>query len=430
MAERLTDARVRAAKPRDERYSIMHAGEPGLELRISPDGKKVFALRASVEGRDKRFRIGEYGQEPPRVTLAEAERRAREIKARLDREGDFRAAERDQRDAEKARRAFTVGMLADAWLKEQAKQVRESTLRLQRQQIASHVRPRFGDRPLDDVTRADVRAAMTEIAEKHPRTANAVRQLISALYQFANNELERECVNPASGMRAYRLKSRERVLSDAELKAFWQGLDDPARPPGPVVALALKVALYGAQRANEIAGARDDEINEAEMLWVVPGSRTKSGRPNFVPLTPRLLGWLRQAQTLRTQPQDEKGRPLPFPANALVFDITRHAMTRGMARLVEKLGTDEAPFAAASPHDLRRTARTLLSRERLGVSYDDAERLLSHATGSSLSRVYDRHDYMPQKRRALLALESEIDRIISGEAIAHAVNVVRLRDAV
>lgn len=196
MAERLTDARVRAARAREKRYSIMHAGEPGLELRISPDGKKVFALRASVEGRDVRFRIGEYGQEPPRVTLAEAERRAREIKARLDREGDFRAAEQDQRDAEKARRSFTVNMLADAWLKEQAKQVRQTTLNLQRQQIASHVRPRFGDRPLDDVSRADVRAAMTEIAEKHPRTANAVRQLISALYQFANNELESAPIRP------------------------------------------------------------------------------------------------------------------------------------------------------------------------------------------------------------------------------------------
>jgi integrase len=421
MAERLTDARVRATKPREKRYSIMHAGEPGLELRVSPDGKKVFALRASVESRDVRFRIGEYGQEPPRVTLAEAERRAREIKARLDREGDFRATERDQREAEKVRRAFTVGMLADAWLKEQAKQVRASTLRLQRQQIASHVRPRFGDRPLDDVSRADVRAAMTEIAEKHPRTANAVRQLISALYQFANNELERECANPASGMRAYRLKSRERVLSDTELKVFWEGLEDPAKPPGPVVALALKIALYGAQRASEITGARDDEINEAELLWTVPGSRTKSGKPNVVPLTPRLLQWLRQAQALRGPSE---------AADALVFDITRHAMTRGMARLVDKLGTNEAPFASASPHDLRRTARTLLSRERLGVSYDDAERLLSHATGSSLSRVYDRHDYLPQKRRALLALEGEIDRIIAGKPVALPVNVVNIRDAI
>ena len=81
MAEKLTDARVRGAKPKAARYSIMDAREPGLELRVCKNGAKVFALRASIDGKDARLRIGLYG---PGLSLEDARERARELKSRLE----------------------------------------------------------------------------------------------------------------------------------------------------------------------------------------------------------------------------------------------------------------------------------------------------------------------------------------------------------
>lgn len=419
MAEKLTDARVRSAAIKRARYSIMDAKEDGLELRISPNGKRVFALRASVDSRDVRFKIGPY----PSFSLEAARERARELKTRLDKEGDFRAADADARRRERERRSFTVGDLADLWLAEQAKHLRASTLSLYTQRLAKHIRPAFGAMALDDVTRAKVRELVNAIGDRgNRRTANTVKTLISALYQFAQNELERECNNPAAGMRAFKEEPRSRAASDAEIKRLWDALESTDLPPGPAICLALKLCILSGQRVGEIIGMRDDELDFDEAVWVVPPERTKSGRGNTVPLTARMIELIKRAQALRS-PVHEPGVPVFQSPRAPTKAITRHAVTRGLSRLIGKLDG----FEHLTVHDLRRSVRTVLARERLGVSYDDAERLLSHQTGSALSRTYNRFDYAPQKRRTLEQLDAELMRIIEGRPIEPANNVVELR---
>lgn len=414
MAERLTDARVRSAPIKPNRYSLTDARESGLELRVHANGRKTWALRASVEGKDCRLRLGTFGPSPL-MSLEEARANAAAAKVRLRSEGDFRGTERAMRDAERETRKFTVNDLADAWLKDQAKRLRESTLALYRLRIATHIRPRFGDRPLMDVKRADVRAAIDEIGGGHRRTANSIKQILAAMYRFAQNELERECGNPAADMRGYRLDARERVLADDEIKTLLHALADPKKPLGPIVRLTLKFVLYSAQRPGEVAGMRENEIDADEGLWTITAARTKSNRAHCVPLTRQLLEMIDQARALRPPPKDAEGGVLPFPPDAPVFGVTRHAVSRGMARLLASLGTEDDPFPRTTPHDLRRTARTLLSRERLGVTHDAAERLLAHQVGSELSRTYDRHSYTHAKRHALDALHVELNRIVSGK---------------
>jgi len=267
-----------------------------------------------------------------------------------------------------------------------------------------------------------------------------VKQLIAQMYAYAQNELERECGNPAAGMKGFKESPRQRALTDEEIRSVWTALADPEKPPGPVTAIALRICLFSAQRVGEVVGMRDDELDFAERVWRVRGERTKSGRPNLVPLTPRLIGFIQQAQALRAPSQVKrspdcpvfpmalerrkattKSRALqPPPANA---SMTRHACSQGMARLCEAIG-----IAPATAHDLRRTARTLLERERLNVPFEHAERLLSHATGSSLSRTYNVHGYAQEKRRALEKLDAELDRIIHNRPVEMPGNVVALEE--
>jgi integrase len=165
----------------------------------------------------------------------------------------------------------------------------------------------------------------------------------------------------------------------------------------------------------------------------VPPSRTKSGRENRVPLTPYLEKLFRQAQALRAPPKRFK-QPVAwgeFAADAPVFNapgsqtepMLSHSASTAMARLcADHLKWD----AAASPHDLRRTSRTIMARERLGIPYDDAERVMSHLTGSAVSRVYVIDSWLPQKRRALERLGVELNRIVAGRTVEHSANVVQL----
>lgn len=411
MAEKLTDARVRSAPARDSRYSIMDAKEPGLELRIYPDGRRVFALRRSVNGRDVRVTIGQYGP-APLWTLEQARAEAAALRARLSKEGDFRSREKAAEAAERERREYTVHELADDWLGYAKHRLRASTLRLHRQRIDTHIRPALGDCEVKAVSRVAVRNLVNAIGEKYPVTANKVAQLLSALYRYARVELERDVTNPAADLKPFREQNRTRVLNDEELKAFWIALDTTDLPPGPQVAIALKLALLTGQRIGEIIGMRDYELNLAERLWIVPGSRTKSGRENRVPLTQPIIALILRAQEFRGAAAGEKrGNVADAPVFASLRDpatsIRRLSVSQGMARLCRAIN-----LAPATPHDLRRTARTLLSRERLDVPFDDAERLMSHVVGSAVSRVYVVNDFLPQKRRALERLGQEVERIV------------------
>jgi hypothetical protein len=67
----------------------------------------------------------------------------------------------------------------------------------------------------------------------------------------------------------------------------------------------------------------------------------------------------------------------------------------------------------AGPHDLRRTGRTMMTSEEVGVSYEVAERVIAHLFGSAVSRVYDRNEYLREKRAALDRWE-EVLRKIAG----------------
>lgn len=160
MPEKLIDARVRSAPLRAARYSILDTKEAGLELRIHPDGRRVFALRRSVAGKDVRVTIGPYGLEPPTFTLERARAEAAALKVRFRREGDFRGAEREAQRVARESRQYTIGNLADDWLKDASKRLRASTVALHRHRIDKHIRPRFGKRALTDVTRAEIMTQM------------------------------------------------------------------------------------------------------------------------------------------------------------------------------------------------------------------------------------------------------------------------------
>jgi integrase len=84
---------------------------------------------------------------------------------------------------------------------------------------------------------------------------------------------------------------------------------------------------------------------------------------------------------------------------AVLGDIAKHK-----ARLDAAIG-----LPRWTVHDLRRTARSLLSRA--GVPADIAERCLAHAIGG-VRGVYDRHAYIEEKRAAFEALASLIEQIV------------------
>ena len=168
-----------------------------------------------------------------------------------------------------------------------------------------------------------------------------------------------------------------------------------AHPYGPLV----RFVLLTATRRNEAQYATRAEIVGSE--WTIPAARYKTKIDHIVPLT--------QAALAIVAGLPEAGWLFTTNGKQAIGSLSRHKAAIDKASGVE----------CWTLHDLRRTARSLMSRA--GVPTDHAERCLGHVIGG-VRGVYDRHEYLEEKRRAFEALASQVERIVDPQP-----NIVPLR---
>ncbi len=146
--------------------------------------------------------------------------------------------------------------------------------------------------------------------------------------------------------------------------------------------------LLTTARESEVADVAVGEVDLEEGLWRISSHRTKNKQPITLPLHPALIDDLRAVW-----PKHEAGGRW-----RLLGQIAGNGL-RGYSKLKRRVDTLSG-IDGWRWHDLRRTARTGLSK--LGVSRDIAEACLNHISGrSGLVRVYDRHDYAEEVIAAL-----------------------------
>jgi integrase len=279
--------------------------------------------------------------------------------------------------------------------------------------FARLIEPRFGKRPMTDLTRAEVQRFVDEIDAKSPAAARITRNVIRQAYNYA---IRQEAIdrNPAQFSEVTRGVSRERVLTEGELRAVWKALEEPGKVRGldlaPGTALALKLAMLTLQRGGEVIGIHAREIDRKARLLTLPGERVKNHRTHVVPLSDAAMHVLGVAfGGERTWP----GYAFPSPRGALK-PITRHALSRAMYRLAAAIGVVDA-----TPHDFRRTGATAMTCERIGIPRFVVSRVLNQISdtggASAVTGVYDRNEYLSDKRKALDAWASLLADIVSGE---------------
>jgi hypothetical protein len=127
--------------------------DDGLELRVSPNGRKVFAQRGTHKRKPYRITLGAWGAKPD-LSLQDARDKAKT--ALVDREAkavEAKAAAAAEAEAKAA--AFTVADLVTAWEKDASLRLRENTLALHRSRIKNYIVPAWGKRPIEAVSCAD-----------------------------------------------------------------------------------------------------------------------------------------------------------------------------------------------------------------------------------------------------------------------------------
>ena len=411
----LSDREIRSAKvpaglnQRDLRDDQVR----GLVLRAYKTGVKVWFVfyRRKEDNRRRIMKLGTY----PGVSLAQA----REL-AGIEL-GKIASGEDPQAEVEAARErsgAETVAALAERYLEEYAKvHKRPKGYTMDRWQLDTYVLPRWGERPIDEITKQDVRGLIQALADgklaaKGKPTKVAPRNLRAVLSKMFDWAADQGLLpgNPAAGVklpvrvREHQKKGgRDRVLSDEEIGVLWGALDRleevaVARKHAPVSAAASRLILLTAQRPGEIFSMRWRDIEDGAW-WVVPAEVAKNGEANRVPLSP-------QARKILDELRPKTGGgeyvlPSPFKKGAHLTSLKTVNDT-----IVRKTGM--RPW---TPHDLRRSAASKM--RAMGVDRRVVQGLLNHKD-RSVTAVYDRYAMDREKVEAVTAWGRRIEEIVVG----------------
>jgi integrase len=420
----LTDTFVKGRHPpASGRIEIADTRSAGLYLRIAATGARSwsFRFRDPTTGKQTRATIGDY----PVVSLAAA---------RIAAEGHRRVVAAGGNPVEAKRRARieapakTFGALSSRYLTEHAaRHKRPSSAAADARNLKLHILPKWKNRAFASIARADVIELIEGLVTAgKPTLANRVQALISKIFSFAIDSGVL-AVHPSA-----RLKKRgaetvaSRVLTDDEIRLFWPRIIFP--PISRRVGLALRLALLTGTRAGEIAGLVRNELENftdpAAAGWLLPATRSKNGRAHFVPLSPMAQNAIRDALELI-----EDDQPFLFPSrHKRDKPMTAHALAVAMARFAQQIDTKVAAAKTwkatpPTPHDLRRTLRTRLTA--IGIPQRTCDALLNHTPHDIGNRHYNKHDYLKEKRDALVAWENVLTTILDGPTPAVVVPFIK-----
>jgi integrase len=357
---------------------IVHWDEtlPGFGLKITAKGRKFFIVLYRAGGGGSRLRkytIGPYG----RITLHNARIEAQKVlTARY--EGRDPATEKLE-----ARRRLTADAVSDViglygkLHLSQRRSGREVMQILQR-----NFADRVGSRSVHSISKRDIIDLVNAVVDRgSPVAANKSLKVVKSFFNWCVGRaiVER---SPCEGIRVPTVeRARDRVLSDDELAAIIRAARQLGGPYGAIVEV---LALTGQRRA-EVARMSWDEVDLDHRVWTLPATRTKNDKLHIAQLSDPALA------VVGAQPR--LGR----------FVFSRNGATPVGDFSSQKRRLDD--LCGVSHWRLHNLRRTMVSgMARLGVSPHVADKILNHVSGtiSGVAAVYQRHEFLKERRDALL----------------------------
>ena len=385
---RLTDIAVRNAEARLMQYTLWD-GATGFGLRVSPGGTKTWTV---VYGRDRRrVTIGRY----PLLDLKSARKAAHKLLAEVTLGHSHSPT-------------TTLKELIELFFQVRCtpQNNKPSTIVEYRRIFNRHLTPALNLK-LADITHAKINRIIDGLA-KTPIEANHAFVAFRMLFRFARQRrlIERD---PLDGLSLpYLPKSRDRVLTDQELRLIWKTAQSFPFPFGNLVSLLI---LTG-QRVGEVSGLKWSWINDSDMTITLPAQITKNSTQHTFPYS-GMAKCIFEATPHLSE--------FVFPSLDGTAAYVGYNKAKGRfemacnAALAKAMNDHTDKLKHWTLHDLRRTFSTV--HARIGTPPHVTEALLNHKTGtrSPIQRIYDRHTYLPEMKAAIGNYESNLAKLIQNE---------------
>lgn len=375
---KLTAKRVESLKE-PGRYSDEDG--TGFHLWIDGEGRKYYVLRARMpDGKRKDFSIGPA----KRLTLSAARDAARRKHEEIKRSGEVRKdVPTFSKAAEFTHQSRTVGY-------RNAKHVEQwiSTLR-------THADPVIGEKPIDQVTSADVIQVLEPIWLKTPETARRVLQRIDRVMRWAvgnghrDGRIDMQLVRDALARQPRKRANVKRMASVdwSEAPAFYAEI--ALSPSAPILRLALQFLMLTAVRPGNIRLAKRSQMDLTRLTWTIPAEEMKAGVDFRVALSPEAARVAKKAMAMHE--------------SELVFTTNGEEMSLDTLRMMmRRMGRTE------TPHGFRSTFKEWSLSN--GWSDHLSEAALAHQDPNEVRAAYARSDLLEERRPMMLSWAEHLSR--------------------
>ncbi len=382
MRKTLTDKGVAALKPKAARYAFPDPEMRGLFVRVQSSGAKAFVV-VSRDPHGKQLWVTLGGADV--LSIKAARDKAREVIGRI-------RAGKPAFDAPPVQ-PDSFAAVAENWLKRhvQAKGLRSQT-EIERI-LVRYVLPTWGSRDFVSIRRSDITQLLDHVEDQHGgRTADYVLSITRAIANWHASRHD-DYISPFTrGMRRTdpQARKRARILDDDEIRLVWKAAENQGR-----FGAIVRLLLLTAQRREKVGTLQWADVS-VDGTWSVPADHRAKGTGGALLLPTAAL------EIIHAQPQ--------IGDNPYVFAGSGKGPFSGYSKSKRELDAALPAMKHWQLHDLRRSARSLLSRAQ--VRPDIAERLLGHVI-PGVASVYDRHHYETEKGDALQRLAALIDGIVN-----------------
>ena len=383
---------IKAAAP------VAKSDGDGLTFTLSAAGTASWVLRYRYGGKQREKTIGKF----PDISLKKARELASADRVRIQQGMDV--GREKQIEKHEQIKAMTVKSLVADYEEKVLPGLAASTGVSRRQKIRTYIFPAIGHLTARDVSGADLVDLLERVNAKHPKQVKEVLSVVKTIFDHAQSKKIID-INPAVGIShkaisgvAGRAGSTRIMQNDDEIKALLTALGKANR----TVEFVTRILLSTAVRIQALMLAEWAHVDFEKKTWLIPpGDGRKSIREFVVPLTEQVIGYFQELKKIAGRsdyvvPVIKKRKEGDYPMQP---GSVNHALERVCADLGDKI-------RAFSPHDLRSTARSHLGA--LGVPVAIAERCLNHTLGGLIA-VYDQHDYLVERRKALEQWSTKLD---------------------
>lgn len=400
---------ITGLKPPEKPEEYYDKLEPGLILRLSKAGTKMFSFRYRFGGKNKRMNIGEF----PAMSLAEARKRVKKLKVIVidGRDPQYEKQERIKQQEIKSLEEITFAELASHFKQIHLPTLRENTSQEYKRIIDVELIPVIGKIQAKDLNKGMIISLLDKkaITEGKKSMANRIRARLHSIYEFGVDKGMIE-YNPVTATKPYKdgENERERFYSEEEIRKIWEAIKKVKEPARSY----LKIITLTGQRRTETQYMRWDQVqkvNDNEFsgwVWIIPAELSKSERTHEVPLSDFAMEII-------------KGLHDRAPNNPFVFSSIQSPGNPFAHKTINRAVTDIRNTSGVKDfrlHDMRRTASTYLAK--LGTPQEVVSKILNHKTGaggSLVTRIYNRYEYRRERQTALNRWSLNLQIILEGK---------------